>query len=63
MVGDVDEAVIMRILETGAAAAQVQQAVQWFRGAGGLEGEPGHEPHGAVRAVYEILEAEEPPEE
>lgn len=38
------------------------QAVLWFRGAGGLKDELGHEPHGAVRAFYEILQAEEPPE-
>lgn len=63
MVGDVDDAVIAGILATNATAAEVQQAVQWFRGAGGLEGEPGHEPHGAMRAVYDILQAAEPPEE
>ena len=50
-------------MQTQASAAQVLQAVQWFRGGGGLEDEAGHEPHGAVRAVYEILQAEEPPEE
>jgi hypothetical protein len=60
MVGDVDDAVVSSILRTGASAAEVLQAVQWFRGGGGLEDEAGHEPHGAVRAVYEILQAEEP---
>ena len=44
------------------SAAEVLQAVQWLRGAGGLEDEAGHEPHGAVKAVYEILQAEEPEE-
>ena len=63
IVGDVDDAVISSIERTEASAAQVLQAVQWFRGGGGLEDEAGHEPHGAVRAVYEILQAEEPPEE
>ena len=63
MIGDVDDTVMSAIMATHASAAQVLQAVQWFRGGGGLEDEAGHEPHGAVRAVYEILQAEEPPEE
>ena len=63
MVGDVDDTVVSSIMRTQASAAQVLQAVQWFRGGGGLEDEAGHEPHGAVRAVYEILQAEEPEEE
>lgn len=63
MVGDVNDTVVSSIMQTQASAAQVLQAVQWFRGGGGLEDEAGHEPHGAVRAVYEILQAEEPPEE
>jgi hypothetical protein len=62
MVGDVDDAVVSSIERTGASAAEVLQAVQWLRGAGGLEDEAGHEPHGAVKAVYEILQAEEPEE-
>jgi hypothetical protein len=63
MVGDVDDAVVNNIERTGASAAEVLQAVQWFRGGGGLEDEAGHEAHGVVRAVYDILQAEEPPEE
>jgi len=62
MVGDVDDGVVSSIRRTGASAAEVLQAVQWFRGGGGLEEEPGHAPHGAVKAVYEILQAEEPEE-
>ena len=62
LVGDVDDAVVSSIMRTGATHAEVLQAVQWFRGGGGLEDEPGHEPHGAVKAVYEILQAEEPGE-
>ncbi len=62
MVGDVDDAVISSIEQTGATAAEVLQAVQWFRGGGGLEDEACHAPHGRVRAVYEILQAEEPEE-
>ena len=60
MIGDVDDAVVTGIMRTKASAAEVLQAVQWFRGGGGLEDEPGHEPHGAAMAVYEILQAEEP---
>ena len=37
MVGDVDDAVISSIMRTGASAAEMLQAVQWFRGGGGLE--------------------------
>lgn len=62
MLGDVDDAVVSSIMRTGATAAEVLQAVQWFRGAGGLEDEAGHVPHGTVRAVYDILQAEEPDE-
>ena len=63
MIGDLDDTVVASIEHTGASAAQVLEAVQWFRGAGGLEDEAGHEPHATVRAVYDILqavEAEEP---
>lgn len=62
MVGDVDDAVVSSIMRTGASAADVLQAVQLLRGGGGLEDEAGHEPHGAAKAVYEILQAEEPEE-
>jgi hypothetical protein len=62
MIGDVDDAVVTSIMATEATAAEVLQAAQWLRGGGGLEDEAGHEPHGAVKAVYEILQAEEPPD-
>jgi len=61
IVGDVDDRVIRAIMETGATAAQVLEAALWFRG-GGPEDEAGHEPHGVVKAVYDILDAEEPAE-
>lgn len=63
MVGDVDDEVIACILRTEATAAEVQEAALWFRGGGGLDEEAGHEPHGAVKAVYEILQAEESEDE
>ena len=59
MGGDADDAVVSSIERTEASAAEVLQAVQWFRGAGGLEDEAGHEPHGVVRAVCEIPQVEE----
>jgi hypothetical protein len=59
MVGDADDAVVSSIERTEASAAEVLQAVQWFRGAGGLADEAGHEPHGVVRAVCEIPQVEE----
>jgi hypothetical protein len=59
MIGDVDDAVVNNIERSGASAAQVLEAVQWFRGGGGLEDEAGHEPHATVRAVYDILQAAE----
>jgi hypothetical protein len=62
MVGDVDDTVVNSIERTEASPAEVLQAVQWFRGGGGLEDEAGHEPHGVVREIYEILQAVEAPE-
>jgi len=62
MIGDVEDSVVTSILRIAATPAEVLQAAEWFRGDRGLEDEAGHEPHGAVRAVYEILSAEEPEE-
>ncbi len=59
LVGDVGDDAVSSIMRTGATHAEVLQAVQWSCGGGGLEDEPGHEPHGAVKAIYEILQAEE----
>lgn len=63
VVGDVEDAVVSAIQQTGATAAEILQAVQWLHGGGGLEDGNGHEPHGAVKAVYDILQAEEPQED
>ena len=41
MVGDVDDAVVSSIIQTGASPAEVLQAVQWFRGGGGTRGRSG----------------------
>jgi hypothetical protein len=56
LAGDLDDTVIAAILRTKASANQVLEAVRW------LQGEGTQAPHGVVRAVYDILEAEEPPE-
>ena len=63
IIGDVDDQVIASIVRTEASAANVMQAAHWFRGGGGLEDEAGHEPHGQVREVYQILLANEPPDD
>lgn len=56
VIGDLDDAVVSTILRTNATAEQVLEAVRWLHG-------EGEEPlHGVVRAVYDILEAEEPTE-
>ena len=58
LAGDLDDTVINAIMHTKASAAEVLEAVQWLHGY-----ETTQAPHGIVRAVYEILEAEEPPPE
>ena len=60
LVGDIDEPVVMSIMRTGATTAEILEALQWLEDDEALE--PGRQPHGAVRAVYEILQAEEPQE-
>jgi hypothetical protein len=62
IIGEADAAVVTSILRTEASPAEVLLAAEWVRGDSGLEDEAGHVPHGAVRAVYEILSAEEPEE-
>jgi hypothetical protein len=56
VVGDLDDVVVAAILRTNASTEQVLEAVRWLHG-------EGEEPlHGVVRAVHDILEAEEPTE-
>jgi hypothetical protein len=56
VVGDLDDVVVSAILRTKASTEEVIEAVRWLHGVG-------NEPlHGIVRAVYDILEAEEPTE-
>ncbi len=55
MAGDLDDDVIAAVIRTKASATEVLEAVRWLRGIETTQG-----PHGTVRAVYEILQAEEP---
>lgn len=64
IVGPLDDAVLLRILETGATAAEVPEAYTWATADDQIGTELERGPHGAVAMVYEILKAEEPePEE
>jgi hypothetical protein len=56
VVGDLGDVVVSAIMRTKASSEEVLEAVRWMHGdaTGPL--------HGVVRAVYEILEAEEPTE-
>lgn len=58
LAGDLDDIAINAIMHTKASASEVFEAVQWLLGC-----ETTQAPHGIVRAVYEILEAEVPPPE
>jgi hypothetical protein len=55
--GDLDDSVIRAIQRTKASASEVLDAVRWLRGIETSQG-----PRGIVRAVYEILQAEDPPD-
>jgi hypothetical protein len=59
ILGDLDDPVVVSIMRIGATAAEVMEALQWLEDDETLEPDTGREPHGAVRAVYEILKAEE----
>ena len=64
IVGDVDAAKLEAILETGASAAEVEQAVVWAAGASDVMGGDLERPlSGRVAAVYGILMTEAPPED
>ena len=60
IVGHLDDAVIARILATGASPAEVLEAFTWVTADDQLGTELQHGRHGAVGAVYEILLQEEP---
>jgi hypothetical protein len=62
ILGDADDPVVVSIMRTGATAAEILEALQWIEDDDALEPDTGRELHGEVRAVYEILKAEEPEE-
>jgi hypothetical protein len=60
IVGPLDDAVLMRIVETGATAAEVLEAYTWTTADDQIGTELERGPRGAVARVYEILQEEEP---
>ena len=60
IVGPLDDAVLMRIVETEATAAEVHEAFTWTTADDQIGTELEHRPRGAVARVYEILKREEP---
>jgi hypothetical protein len=62
IVGPLDDAVVLEILDTGATAAEVLEAFTWANADDQIGTELGHGPHGTVVRVYEILRREEPEE-
>ena len=60
IVGPLDDAVLMRIVETEATPAEVLEAFTWANADDQIGTELEHRPRGAVARVYEILKREEP---
>jgi hypothetical protein len=60
IVGPLDDAVLMRIIETGATAAEVLEAFTWTTADDQIGTELERGPRGVVAQVYEILRREEP---
>jgi hypothetical protein len=60
IVGRLDDAVLMRIVETEASAAEVLEAFTWATADDQIGTELEHRPRGAVARVYDILKREEP---
>jgi hypothetical protein len=64
IVGQLDDAVVMRIIETGATPAEVLEAFTWTTADDQIGTELERGPRGVVAQVCEILKLEEPePEE
>ncbi len=62
ILGPLEDALLMEILETGATAAEVLEAFTWMNADDQIGTELGRGPRGAVIRVYEILKREEPEE-
>lgn len=64
ILGRADDDLVMRILATGASAAEVLEAFTWASADDQIGTELERRPRGAAAQVYEILKSEEPePEE
>jgi hypothetical protein len=59
IVGPLDDAVLIRIVDTEATPAEVLEAFTWTTADDQIGTELGHRPRGAVARVYEILKREE----
>jgi hypothetical protein len=60
IVGPLDDAVLVKIVETEATPAEVLEAFTWVTADDQIGTELEHRPRGAVAPVYEILKREEP---
>jgi hypothetical protein len=60
IVGPLDDAVLMRIVETQATPAEVLEAFTWATADDQIGTELEHRPRGVVVLVYDILKREEP---
>src|SRR6516162_8053280 len=60
IVGPLDDAVLMRILETKATPTEVLEAFTWATADDQIGTELEHRPRGIVARVYDILSREEP---
>jgi hypothetical protein len=62
IVGPVEDALLLEILETGATAAEVLEAFTWANADDQIGTELERGPRAAVTRIYEILKREEPEE-
>lgn len=60
ILGPLDDAVLLQILQSGATAAEVLEAFTWINADDQIGTELEHGPRGAVGRVCEILEREQP---
>jgi hypothetical protein len=60
ILGPLDDAVLMRIVDTEATPAEVLGAFTWATADDQIGTELGHRPRGVVARVYDILRREEP---
>jgi hypothetical protein len=60
IIGPLDEAALMRIVETRATPAEVLEAFTWATADDQIGTELEHRPRGVVALIYDILKREEP---